>query len=282
MVTPRPAIVARGLAVALGGRRVLEAVDVAMSPGTLIGVVGPNGAGKSTLARALLGLVAPASGSVELDGDDVALLSPAEIALRAAYLPQGSMLHWPLSVERLVGLGRLPHLGPFSRVGEEDRHAIETAMRDTDTLHLAGRVATELSGGERARVMLARALATGAPALIADEPLASLDPGHQLDLMTMFAARAAQGATVIVLLHDLSIAARFCGRLLLMNRGRLVADGTPAAVLTDETLRSVYGISAWRGEMHGQPLLVPFSRAIDEARADTAGRQARQVPLSRE
>lgn len=254
-------IVARGLDVELGGRRVLDNVNVSLAPGALIGVVGPNGAGKSTLARALLGLVPPSAGAIEIDGGDVSRLPLAAIARCVAYLPQGTTLHWPLSVERLVGLGRLPHLGPFSRIGAHDREAIHAAMRETDTLHLADRIGTALSGGERARVMLARALATGAPALIADEPLSALDPGHQLELLAMLAARAA-GALVIVVLHDLSIAARFCGRLLVIDRGRLVADGSPAAVLTDRMLDDVYGITAWRGQMHGEPLLVPFSRAI--------------------
>ena len=274
-------IAARGLGVELGGRLVLEAVDVALAPGALIGVIGPNGAGKSTLARALVGLVPPSRGIVEITGDDVSLLSPAAIARRVAYLPQGSTLHWPLSVERLVGLGRLPHLGPFSRIGPEDRDAVRKAMRDTDTLHLAGRAATELSGGERARVMLARALATGAPALIADEPLASLDPGHQFEIMALLAARAAGGALVVLLLHDLTMAARFCGRLLLIDKGRLVADGPPAAVLTDERLEQVYGITAWKGEMRGQKLLIPFSRAIDVAATTALSIDSRQVPLSR-
>ncbi len=253
-------IAAAGLAVELGGRRVLDGIDVALAPGALIGVIGPNGAGKSTLARALIGLVPPSAGAVAIDGVDLARLPPATVARSVAYLPQGSALHWPLSVERLVGLGRLPHLGPFSRIGAADHDAIDTAMRETDTLHLADRVATELSGGERARVMLARALATGAPALVTDEPLASLDPGHQLEIMALLAARAAAGGPVVVLLHDLSIAARFCDRLLLLDGGRLIADGPPAAVLTDAALDRVYGITAWRGEMQGQPLLMPFAR----------------------
>jgi iron complex transport system ATP-binding protein len=253
-------IATQALGVDLGGRRVLDAIDLSLSPGTLIGVVGPNGAGKSTLARALLGLV-PYQGAVTIDGDEVSRLPPAAMAQRIAYLPQGAILHWPLSVERLVSLGRLPHLGPFSRVREADRVAIQVAMRDTDTLHLAERIATDLSGGERARVMLARALATGAPALVVDEPLASLDPGHQFEIMALLAARAAAGALVVLLLHDLSIAARFCGRLLLIDRGRLAADGPPAAVLTDRTLAEVYGITAWRGDLDGQPLLLPLARS---------------------
>lgn len=253
-------IVCEGLEVALGGRPVLSGIDLRLEAGALIGVVGPNGAGKSTLARAMLNLVRPSAGRVLFDDADAARLRAPELARRIAYLPQGQELHWPLSVERLVGLGRLPHLAPFSRIGAADGAAIEAAMRDTGTLALRHRVATELSGGERARVMLARALATGAPALIADEPLASLDPGHQMEVMALLADRSRAGGLIIVVLHDLSVAARFCDRILLLDEGRLVGDGAPAAVLTDATLACVYGIAAWRGEAAGVPLLVPLSR----------------------
>lgn len=271
-------IAAEGLSVALGGRRVLHDVTVTLAGGALIGVIGPNGAGKSTLARALLGLVAPAGGRVTIDGDDVSRLASDILARRVAYLPQAHAVHWPLAVERLIGLGRLPHLGPFSRISAVDGAAIAAAMRDTGTTHLADRIATELSGGERARVMVARALATGAPALIADEPLTSLDPGHQLEVMALLRSQARAGAAVIVVLHDLSIAARFCDRLLLIEQGRLVADGAPPAVLTDAALARTYGITAWRGEMHGQPMIVPFDRVIDEAPAAGLSAQSRQVP----
>jgi iron complex transport system ATP-binding protein len=264
------------LSVDLGGRRVLDGVTLSLQPDALIGIVGPNGAGKSTLVRAMLGLVAPDSGRVTIGGDDIAGLSSAELARRAAYLPQSHSVHWPLTVARLIGLGRLPHLGPFSRITAADRSAIDTAMLDTGITHLADRTATELSGGERARVMLARALATGAPALIADEPLTSLDPAHQLEIMTLLRSRARSGMLVVTVLHDLGMAARFCDRLLLIDRGRLVGDGAPDAVLTDEALAGVYGINAWRGNINEQPLLVPFERVIDGSpspRLSTASRQ---------
>lgn len=253
-------IATQALSVELGGRRVLDEVTVTLERGALIGVIGPNGAGKSTLARAILGLLDPSAGRATIDGADVAGLGSAAIARSVAYLPQADTLHWPLSVARLVGLGRLPHLGPFSRIGAEDQAAIDGALRDTGTAHLAGRTATDLSGGERARVMLARALATGAPALIADEPLTALDPGHQLDVMGLLRDQARDGALILVVLHDLSIAARFCDRLLLLDGGRLVADGTADTVLTDEALARVYGITAWRGVAGEQPLLLPLER----------------------
>lgn len=253
-------LTAHALSVSLGGSRVLDDVSVSLDSGALIGVVGPNGAGKSTLARALLGLIGADAGHVTVDGEDVAGFSRAALATRIAYLPQACAVHWPLSVERLVGLGRLPHLGPFSRITPADQAAIAAAMRDTDTLRLADRTASELSGGERARVMLARALATGAPALIADEPLTSLDPGHQLEVMALLRDHARAGALVMVVLHDLGMAARFCDRVLLLDRGQLRADGAPGTVMTDQTLAATYGITAWRGDVAGQPLLVPLGR----------------------
>jgi iron complex transport system ATP-binding protein len=248
------------LDVALGGRPVLTGIEAELSPGKLVGVIGPNGAGKSTLARTLLGLLPPAAGRVRLDGRDVSTLAAAERARTIAYLPQGQSLHWPLTVERLVGLGRLPHLAPFSRISEADRAAIEGAMRATGVLALRNRDATQLSGGERARALLARALAVEAPVLVADEPLASLDPSHQIEVMALLSAHAKSGMLVLVVLHDLTMAARFCDRLLLLSEGRLAADGPPDAVLTDGALERVYGISAWRGMADGAPLLVPLYR----------------------
>ncbi|WP_439567889.1 ABC transporter ATP-binding protein [Sphingopyxis sp.] len=246
--------------VTLGRRTVVRDVSAEFGPGTLTAIVGPNGAGKSTLARAMLALV-PATGKIRVDGVDAATMPRADLARRIAYVPQGQLLHWPLTVERLVGLGRLPHLAPMSRIGAADTAAIERAMERADVLDLRDRIATELSGGERARVLFARALAVEAAALIADEPLASLDPGHQIDVMDMLRAEAAGGALVIAVLHDLTLAARYCDRLLLIDAGRIVADGTPAEVLTAERLRAVYGIDA-RVETGGDwPTITTFGRS---------------------
>ncbi|MBB6425276.1 ABC transporter ATP-binding protein [Sphingopyxis sp. JAI128] len=246
--------------VTLGRRAVVHDVSADFGAGTLTGIVGPNGAGKSTLARAMLALV-PTSGRVDVDGVGAAAMPRSELARRIAYVPQGQTLHWPLTVERLVGLGRLPHLAPMSRISDADTAAIERAMVRADVLELRDRMATELSGGERARVLFARALAVQAPALIADEPLASLDPGHQIDVMELLRAEADGGGLVIAVLHDLTMAARYCDRLLLIDGGRIVADGTPAEVLTAERLRAVYGIDA-RVETGGEwPTITTFGRA---------------------
>ncbi|MDQ0249186.1 iron complex transport system ATP-binding protein [Sphingomonas kyeonggiensis] len=248
------------VAVTLGNRIVVQNASTAFAPGTLTGIVGPNGAGKSTLARAMLALV-PHKGSILVDDSDVATLPRAELAKRVAYLPQGQTLHWPLTVERLVELGRLPHLAPMSRIGEGDTTAIERAMERADVVSLRDRIATELSGGERARVLLARALAVEAPALIADEPLASLDPGHQIDVMELLQSEARAGGLVIAVLHDLTMAARYCDRLVLIDGGTVVAEGTPAEVLTPANLKSVYGIDA-RVELTGDwPTITTLGRS---------------------
>lgn len=254
-------IAIEGLHVSLGRRPVLHGIDAVLEGGQLVGVIGPNGAGKSTLARTILALLTPSAGRVRIDGADVAALPHADLARRIAYLPQGQTLHWPLAVERLVALGRLPHLAPFSRIGEGDQAAIERAMALADATILRTRVATELSGGERARALFARALAVEAPALIADEPLASLDPGHQIEVMDLLKRQAAGGALTIAVLHDLTLAARFCDRLLLLHEGRLIADGAPDAVLTEDRLAEVYGISAWIGTDGPVPLVVPLRRS---------------------
>ncbi len=250
-----------GLCANLGRRAVLQDIDATLASGALIGIIGPNGAGKSTLVRAMLGLIETTRGRVTIDGRAIAALPPRERARAIAYLPQGQTLHWPLSVERLVALGRLPHLGPMSRIGAADHDAIRAAMARTDVAHLADRIATELSGGERARVMLARALAVGAPGLAVDEPLAALDPGHQIDVMQLLAREAQAGGLVIAVLHDLSMAARYCDRLLLLDRGTLVANGTPDAVLTQDRLRAVYGITSRIDLNATPPLVAPLDRA---------------------
>lgn len=231
------------LSVSLRGTPALNAVSADFAAGECIGIIGPNGAGKSTMLRAMLGLI-PSHGSVRLDGQPLAEVPTTERAKRIAYLPQGQMLHWPLTVERLVGLGRLPHLGPLSRIGAHDAAAIERAMDRAIVTTFRERDASLLSGGERARVLLARALAVEAPALFVDEPLANLDPGHQIDVMELLHQEARSGALVVAVLHDLTLAARYCGRLLLLNEGRLIADGPPQQVLTAENLRDVYGVTA--------------------------------------
>lgn len=209
----------------------------------LTGIIGPNGAGKSTLARALLGLL-PSSGDIAINDQPLSTYTRPALAKTIAYLPQGQMLHWPLSVERLVSLGRLPHLGPLSRIQPSDQQAIDRAMEQSGTLSLRDRCVTALSGGERARALLARALACQAPMLVADEPLASLDPGYQLDVMTLLKSQSEQGMTIACVLHDLGMALRFCDHLILLVDGKILSQGPSQHVLTPAHLAAAFGINA--------------------------------------
>jgi iron complex transport system ATP-binding protein len=230
------------LALARGGRTVLAGVSAAFSPGTVTAILGPNGAGKSTLLAALAGLIAPVAGTVTLDGTAVAALAPRARARAIGYLPQGGELAWNLEVHEVVALGRLPHRGAFAGLGAADHAAIGRAMAAADLEGLAGRPVLSLSGGERARVLLARVLAGEPAVLLADEPLANLDPRHVAEALRMFRAAADDGAAVVLVLHDLQAAARAADRLLLLAGGRVLGDGAPRDVLTPALLREAYGV----------------------------------------
>jgi iron complex transport system ATP-binding protein len=193
--------------------------------------------------RALAGLI-PAQGTITLDGKPLEQLTPRERARGSAYLPQGHIFHWPMSVESIVMLGRTPHADPFSSTSADDRDAVAQAIATTETQSFAERAVTTLSGGEKARVALARALATQAPVLLADEPTAALDPRHQLVVMELLRAAASRGNAILAIMHDLTLAARFADRMLVMHEGRVVASGTPDDALAPERLASVFGVEA--------------------------------------
>lgn len=248
------------LAATLAGRTVLEDISFDVRPGEFVGLIGPNGAGKSTLLRALMGLL-PHAGKVRLDGLDSDGLSAGGRALKAAYLAQDRDVAWPMPVEALVALGRTPHLARFAPLGSADRAAIDRAIARMDVGAFRQRPATELSGGERARVLIARALAQETPLLLADEPTAGLDPAHQIAVMQLFGELAGQQRSVIASTHDLGLAARFCSRLLLIANGRLIADGVPEAVLTEASMRAVYGVETHFGEAGGRMIVQPVSLA---------------------
>ena len=257
---------AEDLTVVLNGRRVLDDVGLDLAPGEMLGLIGPNGAGKTTLLRALAALAPPRSGAVALDGAPVSGLAPRDLAARVAYLPQGGGSAWPLPVREVVALGRAPHRRRWVGTTAADRAAVEAALDATGTTHLAQRRVTELSGGERARVLLARALAGEPEVLLADEPVSGLDPYHRLEVMTHLQGLAHEGRGVAVVLHDLTLAGRFCDRLVLMDGGRVMASGPPAQVLTPALLARVYGVRALHGRVEGEPVVVPWRRAhADEA-----------------
>lgn len=250
----------RDLRAELGGRTVLDRIGLDIAPGEFVGLIGPNGAGKSTLLRAALSLT-PSSGGISLAGRDARTMSASERALVASYLPQEREIAWSMTVERLVWLGRSPHRAAFAPLGPADTEAVERAFGLMEIDQFRERSATALSGGEKARVLVARALAQDTPLLLADEPTTGLDPSHQIALMRIFSDLARAGRGVVACLHDLGLAARWCTRLVLMNGGRLVADGAPAAVLTPERLREVYNVEAYIAEHAGGPIVQPFDLA---------------------
>jgi len=235
-------IEAQAVAAMLGTRVVLRGLSLCAEPGQMTAVVGPNGAGKTSLLRVLAGLLPAAGGTVLLDGRPLSAFTPRALARMLAYLPQERTVTWALSARAVVALGRLPHRPLGAGESAADAHAIGAALTAMDAIHLTDRPVFEMSGGERARVLLARALAQEAPVLIADEPAAGLDPAHQLRLFRHLAGLAGAGRTVVVALHDLSLAARFCHRLALIKEGCVIAAGAAADVLTPEHLAGVYGI----------------------------------------
>ncbi|SDH62738.1 ABC transporter ATP-binding protein [Bosea robiniae] len=258
------AITASRITVSLGGKPILHDVDAQIRPGEVLGLIGPNGAGKTTLLRVLAALLTPDCGGVDYDGASARALGRAALARRIAFLAQGGEAQGALSVEALVGLGRLPHRRPFAEAGEVDRQAVTRALALCDVTGFAARAVGTLSGGERRRVLLARALAVEASYLLADEPLAGLDPQHQLDTLQLLRRISREGTGVVVVLHDLTLAGRFCDRLLLLDHGRRVADGAPADVLDDDRLAQVFGIHALRSSQAGESFLLPWRTLNNE------------------
>lgn len=247
------ALIANGLNRHHGTRRALEGIDLTLEPGRLCVVIGPNGAGKSTLLRLLAGIDRPDSGAVRLGGSALEDMAPRQRARHIAHLPQATTAHWPLNGRDMVALGRLPHGAGLENPGASDSVAITRAMARTDTATFGDRRIDMLSSGERARLALARVLATEAEVLLADEPVASLDPAQQLAAMDALREEAARGVIVVVVLHDLALVSRYADRVVVLAGGRIVGDGPPATALAPDVLRQVYGA---RFEMASIPVAV--------------------------
>jgi iron complex transport system ATP-binding protein len=247
-------LAAEALTVQAGGALLLQAVEARLAPGRLTAIVGPNGAGKSTLLACLAGLARGTSGAVRLDGVPLDALGVRARARRIGYLPQDAPLHWNITVRALVALGRFAH---GDAAGQAGRTAVDWALARTGLGDLADRPAGTLSGGERARAMLARVLAGEPDWILADEPLAALDIAHRHALMGQLRAIAAAGTGVVVVMHDLALAARMAQDALLLDGGRLVACGPSETVLTPERLAPVFGVRfAWAQAGAAGPVLV--------------------------
>lgn len=232
------------VSVSLGGRAVVKTVDLDVPAGRFVAVVGPNGAGKTSLLKAIAGLI-DHDGRVLLDGREVKALGRFERARAFGYLPQGHVAHWPLTAREIVALGRFAHgASDPARLSTKDVAAVERAMAATGVVPLADRRVNELSGGERARVALARVVAGEAQIVLADEPTAALDPRYQLDVMVTLRRLAEKGALVIAVTHDLTLAARYADEVLVIREGRVIARGEPARALSPAVLAAVFGVEA--------------------------------------
>lgn len=250
----------KDLSVTLGERRVVSEASFTVSPGKLTGLIGANGAGKSSLLRAVMSLIPSTTGDVSLDGQSLRELTPRAQARKIAYLPQGGRPEWALHVRDIVALGRFPFQGPFGRLSTTDREIVEKIITRLDLEAFRDRPVTALSGGERSLVLLARALATEAPYLLADEPTASLDPARQLEVMELLRAEARRGTGLLVVLHDLPLAARFLDEVIVLADGRVIAQGPPGEVLGPKTLEAAYGVTPLSGEVEGERWLLPWRR----------------------
>jgi iron complex transport system ATP-binding protein len=241
-------LAAHKLSLMRGGARVVENLSTQLEPGTITAIVGPNGAGKSSFLLGLAGLLSPASGQVTLDGSDLAAMPPRIRAQAIGYLPQASDIAWDVAVENLVALGRLPWR-------DRGTEAIEAAIAALALKDLRHRPASRLSGGERARVLLARVLAGSPRWILADEPLAALDLAHQLALVAHLRRCAGAGQGVVVVLHDLALAMNHADRVLVLDSGQLVIDGPPETALSPAIIEQVWGVSAhWLGEAGARAL----------------------------
>lgn len=251
---------ARGVSVKLGETAILTGVNFSINSGELVGLLGPNGAGKTTLLRTLSGLLPLNSENIHLLGKPLSAINRKQLARDMAYLPQNNESHWPISVETLVMLGRLPHRNLWRGPSKTDCKSVQRALKACDVSQFADRSINSLSGGEKTRVMLARALAVEPKLLLADEPVAGLDPGHQLEVMERFRRLSDSGMGIVIVIHDLTLAARYCHRLVLLNQSKIIAQGKPSEVLSAANLARCFAIRAHIGSTEDGVFVVPIER----------------------
>lgn len=263
------------LRVRLGDTEVISGVNFDVRSGEWLGIIGPNGAGKSTILNTIVGTVEPASGSVLLAGQPAWNLGRQERARAVALVPQRPVVPTGMSIVDYVLLGRSPHVAYLASEGPEDLDAAHQALAALDLLDLSGRTLGEVSGGELQRVVLARALAQGAPILLLDEPTSALDVGHQQQVLSLVDAMRRNGnLTVVSALHDLTLAAQFCDRLLMLSRGRVVAEGGAVSVLTESAIHEHYGATVRvLDDGRGGVVVIPVRNSIQDELHATMGSQ---------
>jgi iron complex transport system ATP-binding protein len=247
---------------AYGAHRVLDGLSLEVPRGQFLGIIGPNGAGKSTVCRLMLGLLRPNSGRVLIDGREAQAWPRRQFARHVAAVTQEEALEFPFTALEVVLLGRIAHLGPLGFERDEDLAAARAAMRETGVAELADRPLYALSGGERKRVLLARALAQNPAALILDEPAAALDIHHQIAIFDLLSERHRRGVTVVVVVHDLNLAAAYCEKILLVRAGAPAIAGTVEEVLTYRGVKEAFGVEVYVGvnEITGARFLIPMSQ----------------------
>jgi iron complex transport system ATP-binding protein len=277
-----PAVDVDSVSAGFGDVDVLDDVSTTVDAGRFVGLVGPNGAGKTTLLRTINGVLAPETGTVRIAGESLAGLGSRAASRLVATVPQSTARSFEFDVRHVVSMGRTPHVDRFGSRGPADRRAVDAAMERAAVDHLADRPVTEVSGGERQRVYLARALAQDTPVLLLDEPTSDLDVNHQVRTLELLADLVADGRTVVAAIHDLDLAARYCDELRLLHDGRIRAAGTPEAVLTDECVETAFGtrVTVTRHPVTGSASVTAFpGSASVSGRVHVVGGGAAATPL---
>ena len=261
----------KDLSLSIGAANLLKGVNLTIGAKEFVALVGPNGAGKTSLLQCAFGLQTPSSGGVTVNGTSAAELTPLERAHAISYLPQSSPLAWPIVVRDVVALGRFAYGASLSTLKGDDQAAVERAIVECELTGLTTRNSDTLSGGELARVHFARALAANSSLLLADEPTAGLDPYHQFKILELIKRFVDNGGGALVVLHDISLAARFANRIIWMKDGEIVGDGSPRDTLTEQRLREIYDINAAVRYEHGEPVVIMQNAVSNEQHNQNGG-----------